>query len=34
VRLRVTVKKPGSYEYLCAVTGHAAAGMKGLLTVR
>jgi uncharacterized cupredoxin-like copper-binding protein len=27
--LRVTLKK-GSYPYLCTVTGHAAAGMKGV----
>jgi uncharacterized cupredoxin-like copper-binding protein len=33
VRLRVTFKKKGSYAYLCTVTGHAAAGMKGLLKV-
>ena len=28
-----TFKKKGSYEYLCTVSGHAAAGMKGLLKV-
>jgi len=33
VKLRVTFKKKGSYQYLCTVTGHAAAGMKGLLRV-
>jgi len=33
VRLTVTFKKKGSYEYLCTVTGHAVAGMKGLLRV-
>jgi len=33
VRLKVTFKKKGSYQYLCTVTGHAAAGMKGLLRV-
>jgi len=32
--LEVRFRKPGRYEYLCAVRGHAAAGMKGLLTVR
>jgi len=31
--LKVTFKKAGTYEYLCSVTGHAAAGMKGLLKV-
>jgi hypothetical protein len=31
--LRVTFKAPGTYEYLCTVPGHAAAGSKGLLTV-
>jgi uncharacterized cupredoxin-like copper-binding protein len=31
--LRVRFSRPGRYEYLCAVRGHAAAGMKGLLTV-
>ena len=31
--LVVTFKAPGSYEYLCAVPGHAAAGMKGDLKV-
>jgi uncharacterized cupredoxin-like copper-binding protein len=29
--LRVTFLKAGTYEYLCTVPGHAAAGMKGLL---
>lgn len=33
-QLRVVFKKRGSYEYLCTVPGHAAAGMKGLLTVK
>jgi uncharacterized cupredoxin-like copper-binding protein len=33
-RLRVLFAKEGTYEYLCGVRGHAAAGMKGLLTVR
>lgn len=32
--LRVTFKKAGRYTYICAVAGHAAAGMKGALTVR
>ena len=31
--LTVTLTKNGKYEYLCAVPGHAAAGMKGLLGV-
>ncbi len=31
--LKVTFKKAGTYEYLCSVPGHAAAGMKGLLKV-
>ena len=31
--LRVTIRKPGKYQFLCTVSGHAAAGMKGLLTV-
>jgi uncharacterized cupredoxin-like copper-binding protein len=32
-RLVVTFKK-GGYPYLCTVPGHAAAGMKGVFTVR
>ena len=32
--LVVTFAKPGRYPYLCTVTGHADAGMKGILTVR
>jgi len=32
-RLVVTFKKKGSYAYLCTVSGHAAAGMKGKLRV-
>lgn len=32
-KLTVTVAKPGSYQYLCTVPGHAAAGMRGLLKV-
>jgi plastocyanin len=31
--LTVTFAKPGKYAYLCTVTGHADAGMKGILTV-
>jgi plastocyanin len=31
--LTVTFTKPGSYEYLCTVAGHAAAGQKGILKV-
>jgi plastocyanin len=31
--LKITFKKAGTYEYLCSVAGHAAAGMKGLLKV-
>ena len=30
----VTFKKKGKYPYLCTVPGHAAAGMKGVFTVR
>jgi plastocyanin len=31
----VTVSlKPGTYQFLCTVPGHAAAGMKGVLTVK
>jgi uncharacterized cupredoxin-like copper-binding protein len=32
--LRVTFLKAGKYPYLCTVTGHAAGGMRGTLTVR
>jgi uncharacterized cupredoxin-like copper-binding protein len=32
--IKVTFKKAGKYAYLCTVTGHAAAGMKGTLTVK
>lgn len=32
-RLVVTFKKKGKFSYLCTVPGHAAAGMKGVLTV-
>ena len=31
--LKITFKKAGTFEYLCTVSGHAAAGMKGLLKV-
>jgi uncharacterized cupredoxin-like copper-binding protein len=31
--LKVTFAKKGSFPYLCTVTGHAAAGMKGTLKV-
>jgi uncharacterized cupredoxin-like copper-binding protein len=31
--LKVTFAKKGSYPYLCTVTGHAAAGMKGIFKV-
>jgi uncharacterized cupredoxin-like copper-binding protein len=31
--LAVTFKKKGTYEYLCTVPGHAAAGMKGIIKV-
>lgn len=31
--LTVSVTKAGTYEYLCTVSGHAAYGMKGVLTV-
>jgi uncharacterized cupredoxin-like copper-binding protein len=33
-QLVVTFKKKGNYHYLCTVPGHAAAGMKGVFTVR
>ena len=29
--LKVTIAKAGTYEFLCTVPGHAAAGMKGLV---
>jgi uncharacterized cupredoxin-like copper-binding protein len=32
-KLTVKFAKAGKYPYLCTVTGHAAAGMKGTLTV-
>ena len=31
--LTVTISKTGKYEFLCTVSGHAAAGMKGLIGV-
>jgi len=31
--LTVTLTKKGTYEYLCTVPGHAAAGMKGLIGI-
>jgi len=31
--LRVVFAKPGKYPYLCTITGHADAGMKGILVV-
>ena len=31
--LKITFTKAGKFPYLCTVTGHAAAGMKGTLTV-
>ena len=33
-RLVVTFKKKGKYRYLCTEPGHAAAGMRGVFTVR
>jgi uncharacterized cupredoxin-like copper-binding protein len=33
-KLSIRFRKKGTYEYLCTVPGHAAAGMKGLVTVR
>ena len=33
-RLAVTFTKRGRYRYLCTVFGHAAAGMRGVVTVR
>ena len=32
--LRVIFKKAGKYPFLCTLPGHAAAGMKGTLTVK
>jgi uncharacterized cupredoxin-like copper-binding protein len=33
-KIVVTFKKKGKFAYLCTVPGHAAAGMKGIFTVR
>jgi uncharacterized cupredoxin-like copper-binding protein len=33
-RLKITFHKKGRFSYLCTVPGHAAAGMKGVFTVR
>ena len=33
VSLTYTFAKAGKYEYLCTIPGHAAGGMKGVLTV-
>jgi uncharacterized cupredoxin-like copper-binding protein len=32
--LALTLKKKGRYTHLCTVPGHAAAGLKGVFTVR
>ena len=32
--LKVTFAKAGKYSFLCTVPGHAAAGMKGVLTIK
>ena len=32
--MKVTFKKKGSYRFLCTVSGHAAAGMKGALRAK
>ena len=32
--MKVTFKKKGSYRFLCTVSGHAAAGMKGTFRVK
>jgi plastocyanin len=34
VELDVTFDKPGRYRYICTMSGHAAAGMQGVLVVR
>jgi uncharacterized cupredoxin-like copper-binding protein len=34
VRMTVTFTKAGKFPYLCTVPGHAAAGMKGVLTIK
>jgi uncharacterized cupredoxin-like copper-binding protein len=33
-KLTVKFNKKGRYRYLCTVPGHAAAGMRGVFTVR
>src|SRR3954451_7617899 len=33
-KLVVTFKKAGRYRFICTVPGHAAAGMRGVFTVR
>ena len=33
-KLVITFKKAGKYPYLCTVSGHAAAGMKGTFVVK
>jgi len=33
-KLVVTFKRPGKYRFICTVPGHAAAGMRGVFTVR
>jgi uncharacterized cupredoxin-like copper-binding protein len=33
-RLGVSFRRKGKYRYLCTVPGHAAAGMRGIFTVR
>jgi uncharacterized cupredoxin-like copper-binding protein len=33
-RLTVTFRKKGRYPFVCTVPGHAAAGMRGVFTVR
>jgi uncharacterized cupredoxin-like copper-binding protein len=30
----VTIRKAGKYAYMCTLPGHAAGGMKGILTVK
>jgi uncharacterized cupredoxin-like copper-binding protein len=32
--LRLTIGKAGKYTYMCTLPGHAAGGMKGILTVK
>jgi uncharacterized cupredoxin-like copper-binding protein len=34
LNLTVTFRKKGTYRYECTIPGHAAAGMKGVFTVR